>query len=162
MQRYNTNDKHIMQKLLNSKRFTKYPDMFLSNTCTVKVNPDDYFYNDEFTIECKNACLPRKIYLYGKKGRSYEGESYLYLNYWLPIFLKTIEKGYMVKNDFSKSSLPIELTIGLPFGYREKALNHKNWNRKTIIKFLSCLFNIEIYEANFEQQDLLETLGIAA
>lgn len=161
MQRYNIKDKHIKVKLLRSRRFTKYPEMFLSNTCTVKVNKDDYLFKDEFIIQCKNKLLPRKIYLYGKKENGPSSDN-IYLNHWFPVFLHTIEEGYLVQSNFEKSNSPMELTIGLPIEYRMTAFNYLNWTKKSVIDFLSCLFNLEITEAEYEQQDLLDTLLTAA
>lgn len=161
MQKYNVNDKHLKVKLLQSKRFTKYSDYFLSNTCTVRVNADDFFIGDEFVIQCKNKILPRRIYLYGKKNTS-PVDDCIYLNYWLPVFLNTVEEGYLVKNDFEKSNSSMELAIGLPLEYRKSAFNCTRWSRNSIIEFLSCLFNIELREADFEQQDLLENFANAA
>lgn len=157
---FNVEDKREMIKLNNSKRFPKYPTIFLSNTCQVRVNQDDYFENSMFTIQSKYRILPRKIYLYGKKTRDAE-EDNIYLNYWSSIFLKTIEKGKLYKYDFEKSNSKLEMCIGLPLKFREKAFRSNTWRKKDIIAFLSCLFDTEIEEADFEQQDLLESLLIA-
>ena len=162
MQKYNVLDKHTKYKLSYSKRFTKYPDIFLSNTCTVKVNPDDCLLEDEFIIQTKNAVLPRKIYVYGKKGEGYGLEDNIYLNYWLPVFLKTIEKGYLVKNDFEKVTSNAELSIGLSSKYRKESFKYNSWTRNNIIDFLSCLFGIDLLEGNYQQQDLLEEFTMAA
>ena len=48
--KYNVQDEREIKKLSNSKRFSKYPTMFLSNTCVVRVNKDDCLQEDEFTI----------------------------------------------------------------------------------------------------------------
>lgn len=161
MRRYNVKDKHLNIKLLQSKRFTKYSDIFLSNTCTVRVNPDECLIRDEFTITCKNKILPRKLFLYGKKSNIPADDS-IYLNYWMPVFFNTIEEGYLVKMDFERATSPMELAIGLPLEYRKTAFNNSRWYRNRIIEFLSCLFNIELKEANFEQQDLFENLANVA
>lgn len=152
--RYNVQDKRMMRKLINSKRFPEYPNIFLSNTCKVKVNGDDSLEKDEFIIQSKNTLLPKKIYLYGKKTRNDEEENNLYINYWLKVFFKTIERGNLYKWDFFKSESKMELTIGLPLKYRLQAFNYKKWDRKDVITFLSCLFNDELEEADYEQQDL--------
>ncbi|MCI8999678.1 MAG: hypothetical protein HFJ26_01775 [Clostridia bacterium] len=154
---FNVENKREMIKLNNSKRFPKYPTIFLSNTCQVRVNQDDYFENSTFTIQSKYRILPRKIYLYGKRTRNVE-EDNIYLNYWSSIFLKTIEKGKLYKHDFEKSNSKLEMCIGLPSRFREKAFRGNNWTKKNIIAFLSCLFATEIQEADFEQQDFLENL----
>lgn len=157
---FNIEDKREIVKLNNSKRFLKYPTMFLNNTCQVRVNKDDYLKEEQFTINCKYRILPRKIYLYGKKTR-YSEEDNIYLNYWLSIFLKTVEKGKLCKYDFEKSDSKLELCIGLPLGFREKAFKYNTWTKEDIIGFLSCLFDTVIEEADYEQQDLLESLLVA-
>ena len=154
--KYNVQDEREIKKLNNSKRFPKYPTMFLSNTCIVRVNKDECLEKDEFTIYCKCKNLPRKIYLYGKKT-NYMEENDIFLNYWLNVFFKTVEEGNLCKYDFSK----LEMTIGLPLQYRVKAFNCYNWTRKRVIEFLSCLFDSEIEEADYEQQDFLENLLVA-
>lgn len=155
---FNVQDRRAIKRLYNSGRFPKYPDMFLSDTCKVKVNNDDYLFNDEFTIKSKYRILPRKIYLYGKKTRGVNTENNLYLNYWLKTFLNTVESGNLYKQEFEKSDSKIELTIGLPIEYRANAFNRKRWTRKNVIAFLSCLFDNTLEEINYEQQDLLESL----
>ena len=50
--RYNVENEREMKKLTFSKRFTKYPDMFLTNSCEVKVNPDDFLQENSFIINC--------------------------------------------------------------------------------------------------------------
>lgn len=157
---FDVQNKRDIKKLCNSKRFQKYPDMFLNNTCQVRVNSDELLLEDQFTIYSRYRILPRKIYLYGKKTKSQE-ENNIYLNYWLEIFLKTIESGSLYKYDFAKSDSNLELCIGLPLKYRCAAFNYRTWTRKSIIAFLSCLFDNEIEEADYEQQDLLESLLVA-
>ena len=144
-----------------SKRFPKYPDMFLNTTSKVRVNGDEGLITDEFTIKSKYGILPRRIYIYGKKTRSREEEDNLYLNYWLSIFLNTVEFGNLCKFDFEKSKSKMELTIGLPLKYRLEAFSYRKWSRKNIISFLTCLFDIDIEEVNYEQQDLFENLLVA-
>ena len=95
--------------------------------------------------------------MYGKKGRN-DNANNLYLNYWLKVFLKTVERGNLYKNDFEKSNSKIELCIDLPFKFRYLAFNCNSWSRNNIIEFLSCLFDIYIEEAQYEQQDLFEEL----
>lgn len=156
--KYDLSDKRAIKKLSSSKRFLKYPDMFLNTTCQVRVNGDDGLRQDEFIIRSKNKILPRKIYIYGKKTIEESEEECLFLNYWMQIFFKTVEKGYLYKHDFEKSNSKLELTIGLPYKYREKAFGGRIWSRNNIIQFLCCLFDSELKEENYEQQDLLEFL----
>ena len=158
---FNIQDKRAIQRLLFSNRFQKYPDMFLNTTCRVRVNGDDGLRADEFTIRSKYRILPRKIYLYGKKTRNIEEQNNLYLNYWLNIFLHTVEHGNLCKADFEKSDSKYELTIGLPLKYRLQAFSYRQWNRQNVISFLSCLFDNNLEEANYEQQDLFENLLVA-
>ena len=158
--KFNVQDKREMKKLSNSKRFQKYPTMFLSNTCVVRVNNDDGLLEDQFIIQSKYRVLPRKIYLYGKKTREPE-ENDIFLNYWLDVFFDTVEVGNLRKYDFPKSDSKLELCIGLPLNYRIKAFNYHQWTRKNIVEFLFCLFNCEIQEADYEQQDLFENLLVA-
>ena len=155
--KFNVKDKRDVKKLTNSKRFPRYPNMFLRNTCEVRINADECLKEDKFTLYSKSNNLPRKIYLYGKKTKSNE-ESDIYLNYWLNIFLKTVEEGNLCKYDFKKSDSKLELCIGLPLKYRAVAFKYKNWTRKNVIDFLSCLFDCKLEEADYEQQDLLENL----
>lgn len=156
--RYDVSDKRIIKKLNNSKTFFKYPDMFLNNTCQVKVNGDDELYQDEFIIRSKNKILPRKIYIYGKKTIERIEDDCLFLNYWMPIFLRTVEKGFLYKQNFEKSDSKLELTIGLPLNYRKKAFGGRYWNRNDVIQFIGCLLDSELKEENYEQQDLLEII----
>lgn len=156
---YNVNDRKMIKILTNSKRFQKYPDLFLSDQCKVIVNNDDYLKEDEFIIKTKSKVLPRSIMIYGKKRPIRENdENIIYLNYWMEVFLKTIENGILTKCNFEKSNSKIDLCIGLPFHFRVTACNRYTWERKDIIKFLNCLFDIEIYEADYEQQDLFAEL----
>ena len=155
-QQYKVDNKRDIKRLKHSKRFIKYPNMFLGNVCKVRVNNDDYLRKDEFIIKSKYKILPRNILIYGKRDRY--GTSNLYLNYWLDIFLKTIEQGYLYKYDLKKTELKTELTIGLPLEFRYLAFNYTDWDRKRVIKFLSCLFDNEIIEEDYEQQDLFEEL----
>ena len=159
---FNIKNRKDIKKLTNSKRFVKYPDMFLSKTCSVRVNGDEFLNSDEFVICSKNKVLPRKICVFGKKNTGYKrNENDIYLNYWLNIFLKTVEEGNLCKYDFTKVQSKLELSIGLPLEYRRTAFKYKNWSRDNIIEFLSCLFDIEIEEESYEQQDLLENLLVA-
>lgn len=158
---YNVNDKKMMKLLSCSKRFQKYPSMFLNDTCKVIVNNDDYLSNDEFILKSKYKNLPRQMFIYGKKQGRNTDENFLYLNYWMEIFLKTIEKGILCKTDFNKSNSKLDLCIGIPLSYRASAFNYNNWQRKDIIDFLSCLFDCDLYEVNYEQQDLFENLLVA-
>ena len=65
--RYNIEDEREIKKLTYSKRFTEYPNMFLSNICEVRVNPDDFLQENNFIIKCRSKILPRQILIYGKK-----------------------------------------------------------------------------------------------
>ncbi len=154
--KYNMEDLKDIKKLDYSKRFLKYPDMFLGKNCEVKINGDDFFRADSFIICCKKKVLPRRIYIYGKKGRDYDSDN-LYLNYWLKVFLRTVEKGNLFKQNFEKSDSKIELCIGLPYKFRRDAFR-RTWTRKNIIEFLSCLFDTYIEEAEYKQEDFFEQL----
>lgn len=138
----------------------KYPDCLLSNTCIVKVNDDDYLSQDEFMIYSDQPVLPRHIYLYGKKHIVGDKDSdNLYLNYWLEVFTKTIETGNICSMEFKKNNSKVELTIGLPFEFRMHAFEYATWTRENIIKFLICLFGVEIEESNFYQQNMVELIA---
>ena len=39
--KFNVKDKRDVKKLTNSKRFPRYPKMFLRNTCEVRINADE-------------------------------------------------------------------------------------------------------------------------
>lgn len=156
--KYDISDKRVIKRLSNSKRFSKYPDMFLNTTCQVRVNEDDGLWQEEFIIKSKNKILPRKLYIYGKKTQNTDEEDCLFLNYWMPIFFKTIENGFLYKHNFEKSNSKLELTIGLPYRYRPKAFRGRKWSKNDVIQFLGCLFDSELKEENYEQQDLLESL----
>lgn len=158
--KFNVKDKRDLKKIEFSKRFIKYPDMFLSETCLVRVNKDDFLKEDEFTIQSKLKILPRKICVYGKKTKISE-ENDLFLNYWINIFFKTVENGNLCKYDFSKCNSKLEMCIGLPYEYRCNAFLGRKWDRNNIINFLSCLFDNELEEADFEQQDFWEELMVA-
>lgn len=157
----NVNTKYIykrLNKLNESGEFRKYPSIFLRNSCRVRVNKDDYLTEDEFFISSPYMNLPREIYLYGKKLTKSNDENNIYMNYWLDIFLKTIEKGYICPKQFKKSTNHYELAIGIPFQYRRMAFSATRWTRSNIVEFLSCLFGTKLQEANYQQQDLLELM----
>lgn len=96
-----------------------------------------------------------------KKTQNHIEEDNLYLNYWMKVFFKTVEKGKLFKHDFEKSNSKLELTIGIPIKFRANAYKLNTWTRLNVIEFLSCLFNIPIEEAEYEQQDLIEQLMAA-
>ena len=157
----NVNTKYIykrLNKLNESGEFRKYPSIFLRNSCRVRVNADDYLTEDEFFISSPYMNLPREIYVYGKKLTKSNDENNIYINYWLDIFLKTIEKGYICPKQFKKSTNHYELAIGIPFQYRRMAFSATRWTRSNIVEFLSCLFGTKLQEANYQQQDLLELM----
>ncbi len=157
----NVNTKYIykrLNKLNESGEFRKYPSIFLRNSCRVRVNKDDYLTEDEFFISSPYMNLPREIYVYGKKLTKSNDENNIYMNYWLDIFLKTIEKGYICPKQFKKSTNHYELAIGIPFQYRRMAFSATRWTRSNIVEFLSCLFGTKLQEANYQQQDLLELM----
>ena len=157
----NVNTKYIykrLNKLNESGEFRKYPSIFLRNSCRVRVNKDDYLTEDEFFISSPYMNLPREIYLYGKKLTKSNDENNIYINYWLDIFLKTIEKGYICPKQFKKSTNHYELAIGIPFQYRRMAFSATRWTRSNIVEFLSCLFGTKLQEVNYQQQDLLELM----
>lgn len=156
----NVNTKVIyrkLKKLDESGEFRKYPSLFLRNSCRVRVNKDDYLKEDEFFISSPYMNLPREIYVYGKKSKRND-ENNIYINYWLEIFLKTIENGYICPNHFKKTTNKYELAIGIPYQYRRMAFSASNWTRSNIVEFLSCLFGTKLQEANYQQQDLLELM----
>lgn len=157
----NVNTKYIykrLNKLNESGEFRKYPSIFLRNSCRVRVNKDDYLTEDEFFISSPYMNLPREIYLYGKKLTKRNDENNIYMNYWLEVFLRTIEKGYICPKQFKKSTNHYELAIGIPFQYRRMAFSATRWTRSNIVEFLSCLFGTKLQEANYQQQDLLELM----
>lgn len=154
----NVKSKKIFEKLntLNdSGEFKKYPGSMLRNNSRVRVNPDDYFMSDEFFIVSPYCNLPREIYLYGKRGAS---DDAIYLNYWMNVFLKSIETGNLIYDRFNKSDSPNELTIGIPYNFRMNAFR-RTWNRQDVIQFLSCLFDIRLEEACYQQQDILDLMA---
>ena len=157
----NVNTKYIykrLNKLNESGEFRKYPSIFLRNSCRVRVNADDYLIEDEFFISSPYMNLPREIYVYGKKLTKSNDENNIYMNYWLEVFLKKIEKGYICPKQFKKSTNHYELAIGIPFQYRRMAFSATRWTRSNIVEFLSCLFGTKLQEANYQQQDLLELM----
>lgn len=157
---YDVSKKNIRKKLNianESGKFKKYPDFLLGKTCLVKVNGDDCLIQEEFMIRADFPILPRSIVVYGKKHRPSEDDTdNIYLNYWLEIFLKTIECGKIHNRLFKKSTNKNELAIGLPFMFRLNAFNGASWSKENIIRFLSCLFGIEIQESYFHQQIFLD------
>lgn len=156
----NIKDKNINKKLKElqeSGELKKYPAALLRNSCRVRVNADDFLIEDEFILVSPYFNLPRDIYIYGKQG--YQTEDNIYLNYWLDIFYKTIENGLICPQQFKKSELKFELTIGMSKEFRTKAYNYHTWTRNNIIEFLSCLFDTRLEEANYQQQDLLELMA---
>ena len=157
----NVNTKYIykrLNKLNESGEFRKYPSIFLRNSCRVRVNADDYLIEDEFFISSPYMNLPREIYVYGKKLTKSNDENNIYMNYWLEVFLRTIEKGYICPKQLKKSTNHYELAIGIPFQYRRMAFSATRWTRSNIVEFLSCLFGTKLQEANYQQQDLLELM----
>ena len=157
---YDVSKKNIIKRLYRaneSGKFKKYPDFLLGKTCLVKVNGDDCLVQEEFMIRADFAILPRSIVVYGKKHKQGEDDTNnIYLNYWLEIFLKTIECGKMQNRVFKKTANKNELAIGLPIMFRLNAFNGASWTKKDIIRFLSCLFGIEIQESYFHQQIFLD------
>lgn len=154
----NVNSKKIMEKLEKLDKdgeFKKYPGNRLSSSSLVRVNPDDYLTGDEFFIVSPYCNLPREIYLYGKRGAS---DDAIYLNYWMNVFLKSIETGNLIYDRFNKSDSPNELTIGIPYNFRMNAFR-RTWNRQDVIQFLSCLFDIRLEEACYQQQDILDLMA---
>lgn len=152
-------DEKIIDKLKlldQTGEFKKYPTAMLRNSSTVKVNPDDFFLEDEFIIVSPYCNLPKNIYIYGKKTMLGQTND-IYCNYWMDIFLKTIEKGNISQDYFSKSTNKYELTIGLPHEYRRKAYG-VTWKRENLIEFLSCLFDVTLEQANYQQQDWIDLM----
>lgn len=157
----NINDRHITEKLKTlqeSGELKKYPTALLRNNCRVRINSDDYLKSDEFILISPYSNLPRDIYIYGKRTGS-NSEDNIYLNYWLDVFLKTIEKGQICPEQFKKSELKFELTLGISKEFRRRAYNYNTWTRNNIIEFLSCLFDTRLEEASYQQEDLLELMA---
>lgn len=160
--KFNIENARDVIKLKNSKRFPKYPNKFLCNICEVIVNGDEYLRKDEFLIKSKYNILPRKIFIYGKKSNRYDKiYDNLYTNYWLEIFLKTIEKGILCKYDVNKGNPTTTLEIGLTFNFRSLAFNHTPWTRQDIIKYLSCMFGNNLEEVDFKQEDFIDNMLVA-
>lgn len=157
---YDVSKKNIIKRLNSANEsgsFKKYPDILLGRTCLVKVNGDDYLKKEEFMIRADYSILPRSIVVYGKKHKTGENDTdNIYLNYWMEIFLKTIEHGIISKRLFKRNTIKNELTIGLPFMFRLNAFDSCTWSKENIIKFLSCLFGMEIEESCFHQQIFLD------
>lgn len=157
---YDVSKKNIIKRLNNaneSGKFKKYPDFLLGRTCLVRVNGDDFLSKEEFMIKADFSILPRSIVIYGKKHKPSEDDTdNIYLNHWMEIFLKTIECGKIYNKQFKRSTNKNELTIGLPLMFRLNAFNGATWSKEDIIKFLSCLFGIEIQESYFHQQVFLD------
>lgn len=155
----NVKSQNILSKLsmLNDAgEFKRYPTSMLRNNARVRVNHDSYLEEDDFIIVSPYFNLPREIYIYGKKTRSSDEDS-IYLNYWMPVFLNTVENGTLNYGQFEKSFSKYEMTIGLPYLYRCKAYGN-SWQRENIIEFLSCLFNVKLEQANYQQEDLLDLM----
>lgn len=152
----NVKSQNILSKLTllnNTGEFKKYPTSMLKNNSRVRVNRDSYLVEDDFIIVSPYFNLPREIYIYGKST----GEDNIFLNYWMPVFLNTVENGYLNFESFKKSTSKYEMTIGLPYSYRSKAYS-KAWQRENIIEFLSCLFNVRLEQANYQQEDMLDLM----
>lgn len=145
-----------LNKAFKDNEFSIYPNKYLSNTSIVKVNKDDFLCEDEFIIQSSHFDLPRNIFIYGKKD--FRGEDNIYLNYWMNIFNKTIESGIIIPSHFKKSDINHEISIGLSRVYRAEAYNYNNWTRENLIDFLSCLFDTEIKEVDYQQQDVFELM----
>lgn len=100
----NVKSNSIIEKLNHldqTGEFKKYPTKLLGCTATVKVNADAYLLEDEFIVVSPYCNLPRNIYIYGKKTKS-DFEDYIFFNYWMNVFLKTIEHGYIEQDNFRK------------------------------------------------------------
>lgn len=156
----NVRSQNILSKLTllnDTGEFKKYPTSMLRNSARVRVNRDSYLVEDDFIIVSPYCNLPREIYIYGKNTGS-TGEDNIFLNYWMPVFLNTVENGYLNCENFKKSTSKYEMTIGLPYSYRSKAYTC-NWKRDNIIEFLSCLFNVRLEQANYQQEDMLDLMA---
>lgn len=158
---FDVSNKNLMKRLTKANetgRFKEYPKYLLDNTCIVKVNRDDYLTGDEFMIISDTYVLPRCIRIYGKKHKAgTNDQDNIYFNYWLEIFTKTIQSGYICKNNFNKS-MPTDLAIGLSMTFRMNSFQYSNWNKEKIIKFLGCLFGTNIKESNYYQPNVLELM----
>ena len=146
-----------LNQLLENEELKKYHTILLTNSCRVRVNPDDYLMTEDFILVSPYFNLPRSIYIYGKAEET-NSEDNIYLNYWFDVFSKTIEKGNIIPQQFKKSEIKYELTIGLSKEFRGRAYNYNTWDKNNIIEFLCCLFNSTLQEAKFQQQDLLDQM----
>src|SRR5690606_30360572 len=70
-------------------------------------------------VRGREPLLPYKIILYGKK----DGYSdTLYLNYWVPVFIDTIEKGFI--EYYAPKTLDTNaLCVGLSIGFRKEYIH---------------------------------------
>lgn len=111
----------------------------LGKIMSVTVNDDDYLLPLRFDIKVERDILPPFLYLYGKKGAR---EDQLFVNVWVPAFIKTIEQGRMVK--YSKFDNPDTISIGLPYDFRRyhfERLEAIEYG-KQVHKLICRLFNI--------------------
>lgn len=111
----------------------------LGHTAVVEVNPDDfmppYF---KFELTSSKPILPPHIVIYGKGGSL---DDALYVNFWLPIFAKTVEKGGLEYYQPERWSANV-LCVGLPRQYRFMNIN---FDPQRLIEFAIALFGGKAY-----------------
>ena len=60
---YNVNDINVKKRLEKSKVFKKYPDFFLSNTCKIRVNNDDFLTGEYIYLVKKQNQIKKIIFI---------------------------------------------------------------------------------------------------
>lgn len=125
----------------------------LGHTAVVEVNPDDfmppYF---KFELTSSKPILPPHIVIYGK-GNGLDDA--LYVNFWLPIFAKTVEKGGLEYYQPERWGTDI-LCIGLPCEFRRV---HIAYNIARVMDFTTALFGGKACGVKVvETEDLREQL----
>lgn len=98
----------------------KYPGPF-GYECVVVVNDDDYMPSPRFGFELTSlkTVLPKRVIIYGKRDAD---DDVIYLNYSLPVFAKTVEKGWIEPYQPEKWGSDV-LCVGLPRSYRQRYIN---------------------------------------
>jgi len=111
-----------IREVLESERVVSHYPQPLVKEAVVIINGDDYLPVGEWRlvqVRGKEPILPHKIILYGKK----DGYSdTLYLNYWVPVFIGTIEKGFI--EYYAPETLDTNaLCVGLSIGFRKEYIH---------------------------------------
>ena len=139
-----TNEINAIYKLNKAnieRKYLKYPKVFLTDTCKVVVKGNQFLEQNSFTIKSNKRTLPRTIFLFAKENQDI---SILSTNFWCPIFLSTIEDGYL-KSDPDNET--VTMRIGLSNEYLGMNKGNK-WTKDKIIKFIECLFHVIIEDVN--------------